>query len=108
MTEPTFEELHRELEDIVGSRISTIAYPHGLAGEAVASAARQAGFDAGFTGVGTAVTTESDPLLLGRLSPSYRSVGELAFDVSYALLRAVLSDRTRAKRARRAGSHRHV
>jgi peptidoglycan/xylan/chitin deacetylase (PgdA/CDA1 family) len=82
-----------ELADIVGTQIRTIAYPHGSAGTRVAQAARDAGFEAGFTGSRTAVTERSDPLLLGRISPSYRSLGELAFDVGWTLLRTVLSGR---------------
>jgi peptidoglycan/xylan/chitin deacetylase (PgdA/CDA1 family) len=90
-----------ELGRVVGRPIRTISYPHGRAGAQVAAAAREAGFEAGFTGSAIAVTAESDPLLLGRLAPSYRSVGELAFDVSWALLRAGLSGRARARAARR-------
>lgn len=82
-----------ELADVVGTQIRTIAYPYGSAGARVAHAAREAGFEAGFTGSSGAVTERSDPLLLGRISPSYRSVGELAFDVGWTLLRAVLSGR---------------
>jgi peptidoglycan/xylan/chitin deacetylase (PgdA/CDA1 family) len=73
-----------ELEDVVG-RLRTISYPHGLADARVAATARAAGFEAGFTGVPAAVTSGSDPLLLGRLSPSYASVGELAFGVAWTL-----------------------
>ena len=51
-------------------------------------AARAAGFDAGLTGQPTVVTPASEPLLLGRLSPSHTSLGELAFDVAWALFRA--------------------
>jgi peptidoglycan/xylan/chitin deacetylase (PgdA/CDA1 family) len=82
------EDGRSELVQIVGRRLTTISYPHGRADARVASAARAAGFDAGFTGRPEVVTPQSDPLLLGRLSPSYRSLGELAFDVAWALLRA--------------------
>jgi peptidoglycan/xylan/chitin deacetylase (PgdA/CDA1 family) len=76
-----------ELEDAVGP-LRTISYPHGLADARVAAAGRAAGFEAGFTGVPAAVTSGSDPFLLGRVSPSYVSVGELAFDVAWTLCRA--------------------
>jgi peptidoglycan/xylan/chitin deacetylase (PgdA/CDA1 family) len=89
-----------ELED-VAERLRTISYPHGLADARVAAAARAAGFEAGFTGLPGAVTSESDPLLLGRLSPSYASVGELAFDVAWTLCRAAFSGRGPASPARR-------
>jgi peptidoglycan/xylan/chitin deacetylase (PgdA/CDA1 family) len=82
-----------ELADVVGDPIRTIAYPYGSAGASVADAAREAGFEAGFITSKTAVTETSDPLLLGRIPASYRSVGELAFDVGWTLLRAVLSGR---------------
>jgi peptidoglycan/xylan/chitin deacetylase (PgdA/CDA1 family) len=89
-----------ELEDVVGP-LRTISYPHGLADARVAAAARAAGFEAGFTGVPEAVTSASDPLLLGRLSPSYASVGELAFDVAWTLCRAAFTGKGPASPARR-------
>jgi peptidoglycan/xylan/chitin deacetylase (PgdA/CDA1 family) len=73
-----------QLEDAVGGKLTTIAYPHGRADGRVAIAARAAGFLIGFTGAPGAVTLASDPLLLCRVSPSYASVGELAFDVALA------------------------
>jgi peptidoglycan/xylan/chitin deacetylase (PgdA/CDA1 family) len=89
-----------ELEDVVGP-LRTISYPHGLADTRVATAARGAGFEAGFTGIPAAVTSGSDPLLLGRVSPSYASLGELAFDVAWTLCRAAFSGRGPASPARR-------
>lgn len=77
-----------EIAEAFGQPLSTISYPHGRADARVASAARAAGFEAGFTGRPELVTAQSDPLLLGRLSPSYNSLGEFAFDVAWALLRA--------------------
>jgi peptidoglycan/xylan/chitin deacetylase (PgdA/CDA1 family) len=90
-----------ELEDVVGP-LRTISYPHGLADARVAAAARTSGFETGFTGVPAAVVEDSDPLLLGRLGPSYTSVGELAFDVAWNLFRTAISGRGRATSARRA------
>lgn len=89
-----------ELKDVVGP-LRTISYPHGLADARVAAAARAAGFEAGFTGLPAAVTSGSDPHLLGRVSPSYASVGELAFDVAWTLCRAAFSGREPATPARR-------
>ena len=77
-----------ELERAAARRVSAIAYPHGQADANVALAARAAGFEVGFTGQSEPVTPSADPLLLGRVSPSYDSVGELAFDIAWALLRA--------------------
>jgi peptidoglycan/xylan/chitin deacetylase (PgdA/CDA1 family) len=82
------EEGRGELESVVRRGLTTIAYPHGRANRRVATAARAAGFSAGYTGGGGPVTPESDPLLLGRVSPSYASVGELAFDVAHAFASA--------------------
>jgi peptidoglycan/xylan/chitin deacetylase (PgdA/CDA1 family) len=78
-----------ELEAAAGATLTTIAYPHGRADERVAAAARAAAFAAGFTGAPGPVTPASDALLLCRVSPSYTSVGELAFDVALAVRSAV-------------------
>lgn len=97
------EAMHRgraDLEQVVGRPLRAIAYPHGSADARVAAAAREAGFEAGFTGERMAGAPDTDPLLLGRLAPSYRSVGELAFSVAWTLLRAALSGRSRAMGAR--------
>jgi peptidoglycan/xylan/chitin deacetylase (PgdA/CDA1 family) len=85
----TLQEGRAELAALAGRPLTSIAYPHGRADARVASAARAAGFEAGFTGRQDVVTPEADQLLLGRISPSYTSLGELAFDVSWAILRAV-------------------
>jgi peptidoglycan/xylan/chitin deacetylase (PgdA/CDA1 family) len=77
-----------ELAAILERPLRSISYPHGRADARVASAARAAGFDVGFTGQPEVVTPQSDPLLLGRLSPSHTSLGEFAFDVAWAILRA--------------------
>lgn len=73
------------LERAAGGDVRTIAYPHGRADERVAGAARDAGFELGFTGRTEPVTPKSEPLLLGRLSPSYDSVGELALHLAWML-----------------------
>jgi peptidoglycan/xylan/chitin deacetylase (PgdA/CDA1 family) len=89
-----------ELEEVVRRPLRTISYPYGGGDGRVAVAAREAGFAAGFTGSGTAVRDSSEPLLLGRLVPSYRSTGEFAFDVAWTLLRGIVSGRARARAAR--------
>jgi peptidoglycan/xylan/chitin deacetylase (PgdA/CDA1 family) len=76
-----------QIEQVVGRPLQTISYPHGAADARVARAARAAGYEAGFTGRPTIVGPTSDPLLLGRLSPSIASVGELAYDVARAVFR---------------------
>jgi hypothetical protein len=84
------EEGRSELADTVGQPLTAISYPHGRADARVASAARAAGFDVGFTGSPELVTDQSDPLLLGRLSPSYKSLGEFAFEIAWTILRATV------------------
>lgn len=76
-----------ELEELAGARLTTIAYPHGHVDARVAAAARSAGFSCGFTTRVEPVSTTADPLLLGRLSPSYRSTGHFALQLARALAR---------------------
>jgi peptidoglycan/xylan/chitin deacetylase (PgdA/CDA1 family) len=81
------------LEEVLGQEITTIAYPHGRADLRVGAAARAAGYAFGFTGTIEAVRPTSDPLLLGRVDASYRSVGHLALQLVRALLRAPSPER---------------
>jgi peptidoglycan/xylan/chitin deacetylase (PgdA/CDA1 family) len=67
-----------ELEAAAGGPIGSISYPHGRADERVAAAAKEAGFSVGFTGTQRAVTPESDPLLLSRVSPALGGKGAFA------------------------------
>lgn len=89
-----------EIEDVVGRPSRTISYPHGAADSRVAAAARAAGFDFGFTGLPDAVADDDDPLLLGRVAPSYYSAGELMFDVGLTLFAVRSDDSARASPAR--------
>jgi peptidoglycan/xylan/chitin deacetylase (PgdA/CDA1 family) len=75
------------LEATLASRPALISYPHGRADARVAAAAREAGFRSGFTSRPEAVTSDSDPLLLGRVEPSFRSKGHLALQLAGCLLR---------------------
>lgn len=77
-----------ELAAVAGQRLHAIAYPHGRVDQRVADAAREAGFEAGFTTAGVAVTPADDPLLQARIEPSFRSVGALAVQLAAALLRS--------------------
>jgi peptidoglycan/xylan/chitin deacetylase (PgdA/CDA1 family) len=77
-----------ELAAIAGRPLDTIAYPHGGAEPREADAARAAGFRWGYTTRAMAVTPESDPLLLGRVECSFRSMGHFALRLSRALLKA--------------------
>jgi len=58
-----------ELEAATNHALTAVSYPHGLGDRRVADAAREAGFELGFTGEGRAVTAEDDPLLLPRIGP---------------------------------------
>lgn len=74
------------LENVAGTQLITIAYPHGRADERVAEAALAAGFTVGFTGDRSSVDPGSDPMLLGRLGPSYSSRGHFALQMVSRLL----------------------
>jgi peptidoglycan/xylan/chitin deacetylase (PgdA/CDA1 family) len=75
------------LEGILGRRAALISYPHGRADGRVAAAAYEAGFRCGFTSRPEAVTSGSNPLLLGRVEPSFRSSGHLALQLAACLVR---------------------
>jgi peptidoglycan/xylan/chitin deacetylase (PgdA/CDA1 family) len=84
--------LRRELDQgradllpLIGRAPDLLAYPHGKADARVARAARRAGFDVGFTGRAEPVTPKDNPLLLGRVQPSYESLGRFASDLVHAL-----------------------
>jgi len=74
------------LEAAAGRRLVTIAYPHGKADGRVAEAARDAGFRFGFTGLGEPVVPGSDPLRLGRIEPTFGSLGEFAIQLVTTIL----------------------
>ena len=63
---------------IAGREPSTIGYPHGRADARVATAARDAGYQFGFTTRQDAARPGSDPLLIGRVEPSFISPGHFA------------------------------
>lgn len=86
--EAALREGRTEIEQVIGRPLRVIAYPHGAADGRVAFAAKAAGFQFGFSGQDEPVSPEADPLLLGRLSPSYDSVGELAFSIARTLVAA--------------------
>ncbi len=74
------------LEAAARKPLTTIAYPHGRADARVARAALDAGFRFGFTGRCVPVEQSSDPLLLGRVEPSFRSVEGFAVQLVRTLL----------------------
>lgn len=64
-----------------------IAYPHGRADARVARAAREAGYELGFTTDAEPVTPDTDPLLIGRVYPSSRSAAHLGFRILRTLFK---------------------
>lgn len=58
-----------ELERAAGVPMRSIGYPHGTGDSRVAAAARDAGFETGFTLAQMPVTPDDDQLLLGRYEP---------------------------------------
>ena len=70
-------EGREQIERITGAPLRSIAYPHGRADHRVARAAREAGFERGFTTVAAPITPDTDPTLIGRYEPSFRSTRPL-------------------------------
>jgi peptidoglycan/xylan/chitin deacetylase (PgdA/CDA1 family) len=75
-----------ELDDAV-LRHALIAYPHGKADGRVAHAAGAAGFHRGFSGRHEPVVPSSDPLLLGRVEPTFGSDVSFTVQLARTLLR---------------------
>jgi peptidoglycan/xylan/chitin deacetylase (PgdA/CDA1 family) len=84
----SMREGREELERVVGRRVRSISYPHGKADGRVAAAAREAGYDWGFTGVAEAVTPASDPLRLPRVEVEQGSPAGLPRQLVATLERA--------------------
>lgn len=61
------------LEEVVGRRLTSFAFPFGLGAGREADAARAAGFAAAFTLEPRAIEVGDDPMLLARLQPSFAS-----------------------------------
>jgi peptidoglycan/xylan/chitin deacetylase (PgdA/CDA1 family) len=68
----------KALAAAAGRVLDLIAYPHGAADSRVAEAAAAAGYRLGFTTEEVPVTPWSNPLLIGRISPSHESLGQFA------------------------------
>jgi peptidoglycan/xylan/chitin deacetylase (PgdA/CDA1 family) len=76
------------LAEAAGQSVDVIGYPHGRTDVRVASRARAAGFVAGFSTRPVSVTPDADPLLQGRIAPTFWSVGGFAIQLALTLRRA--------------------
>ena len=98
----------RQLEEIAGRRMTAIAYPQGKADSRTARAARSACYEFGYIGWGRPVDQNSDPLLLGRIEPSFKSTGHLSLRLAQMLLssrREDIGDTANVRRQRVRISH---
>jgi peptidoglycan/xylan/chitin deacetylase (PgdA/CDA1 family) len=87
------------IEAIVGGSVRLISYPHGKADRRVADAARNAGYELGFTTEARAFRDGYDPLLIGRPYPSYADTGRFALESARNLRAAARGGLTREARA---------
>ena len=69
-------EGRQQLEEVVARPLTMISYPHGKADTRVATAARNAGYELGFTAFATPAGESVDPLLVGRIDAHALSPGE--------------------------------
>ena len=75
-----------ELAEIVGSSLTSIAYPGGRWNHNVADASRDAGFELGFTCDPIPADPDADPLHIGRLVPNWcKTRGQFALEVASAM-----------------------
>jgi peptidoglycan/xylan/chitin deacetylase (PgdA/CDA1 family) len=81
----TMSEGREAVARAAGRAITAISYPHGKADGRGAAAAREAGYECGFTGTPGAVGPGTDPLLVGRLDPGLAPVEDLALAVARLL-----------------------
>ena len=75
------------LEAAAGRPVTTIAYPHGGSDARVAAAASAAGYSVGFKTASEAIGAQTDRMLIGRVEPSFESLGHFAYQVAVALTR---------------------
>jgi peptidoglycan/xylan/chitin deacetylase (PgdA/CDA1 family) len=80
------------LQDLTGQRLTALAYPHGRADTVTAADARAAGYQAAWTGAGTAVSHRSDRWLLGRWEAGAIEAGTLRARALARLLRPSPAD----------------
>jgi peptidoglycan/xylan/chitin deacetylase (PgdA/CDA1 family) len=73
-----------------GQPVELIAYPHGVADARVAASARGAGYQAGFTTRPEVLGQATDPWLIPRIAPGFRSRAPIAWRITKALVRGVV------------------
>lgn len=93
------DSLHEALSEgreqvaaVCGTPLTTVSYPHGGVDSRVADAAREAGYHYGFSMHAAAIGSGADGFRLGRIVPSFQSVGHLALRLVYALVTTVCTD----------------
>jgi peptidoglycan/xylan/chitin deacetylase (PgdA/CDA1 family) len=84
--EEALSEGRDELEQLAGEPVTALSYPHGDADGRVTRAAREHGFTLAVTCRRTAVTPDTDPMLLGRVEIKGASLGEFAVQLVRGLL----------------------
>jgi peptidoglycan/xylan/chitin deacetylase (PgdA/CDA1 family) len=85
--EAALSEGRSAVESVTEKRTDLIAYPHGRADARVAAAAKATGYRAGFTMDPEAITPATDPLLMGRVEPTYGTTSRWALELLLVLLR---------------------
>lgn len=79
------------LDSAAENPLHAIAYPHGEWDGRTPAAARETGFQVGFTTAQRAIRRADDPLVFGRLEAPFDSVDHLAFRLARALARRTAS-----------------
>ena len=83
--EQALSEGRHALEQLAGKPLTALSYPHGDSDERVVGEARRHGFTVAVTCRRTAVTPDTDPMLLGRVEIKGASLGEFAVQVMRGL-----------------------
>lgn len=77
----------QEIEDVIGRPLVHFAYPHGKADRRTANMAREAGYEAAWTGHPHAIRRGDDRYLLGRWEPGELDVDDLLVGTAIRLSR---------------------
>jgi peptidoglycan/xylan/chitin deacetylase (PgdA/CDA1 family) len=77
----------KEVEDVIGHPLVHFAYPHGKADRRTANKAKEAGYEAAWTGAPRAIRPGDDRYLLGRWEPGELDVGDFLVGTAIRLSR---------------------